>query len=164
MVAISILSLAITGPLLIAQKGLASAIYSKDEITAFYLAQEAIEYIRNARDTNRITNSSWLNGLTACIVDSGGNGTCEIDARKTDFLSPGAIQICAASACDPISYDSTSGLYGYGIGSPTRFTRTTSIDNRASPKEASITVTISWKTNLFTPLRTFTVKETIFNF
>src|SRR4051812_13810349 len=44
MVAISILALAVTGPMIIAQKGIGSAIYAKDQITAFYLAQEAVEY------------------------------------------------------------------------------------------------------------------------
>ncbi|HEU5114395.1 MAG TPA: prepilin-type N-terminal cleavage/methylation domain-containing protein [Candidatus Paceibacterota bacterium] len=163
MVAISILSLAVTGPLLIAQKGLSSAIYAKDQITAFYLAQEAIEYVRNARDTNRITGASWLNGLSSCLINTGSEA-CEIDARKTDFLSSGAIQSCTGGVCDKLSYDSSSGLYGYGIGSPTKFTRTVTIDNRASSKEAKLSVTIAWNTNLFLPTRTFTVQETIFNF
>ncbi|HVU06675.1 MAG TPA: prepilin-type N-terminal cleavage/methylation domain-containing protein [Candidatus Paceibacterota bacterium] len=163
MVAISILSLAVTGPLIIAQKGLGSAVYAKDQIIAAYLAQEAVEYVRNARDTNRITGAAWLNGLSACMV-SGGSEACEIDARKTDFLATGAVQSCPGGACDKVSFDPSSGLYGYGIGSATKFTRSISIDNRASAKEATMTVTVSWATNLFLPVRTFTVRETIFNF
>ena len=163
MVAISVLSLAVTGPLLIAQKGLASAIYAKDQITAFYLAQEAVEYIRNVRDTNRITASSWLNGLSACM-SSGANEKCTIDARKTDFTASGAVTSCPSGTCPAISFDSSTGLYGYGIGNTTKFTRSISIDNRASAKEALITVTVSWSTDLFSSPRTFTVEETIFNF
>jgi prepilin-type N-terminal cleavage/methylation domain-containing protein len=163
MVAISILSLAVTGPLVIAQKGLGSAIYAKDQIIAAYLAQEAVEYVRNTRDTNRITGSAWLTGLSACAVSSGGEA-CEIDARKTDLLAAGAVTSCSGGVCDPISFDGSSGLYGYGIGSPTKFTRSISIDSRASPKEATITVTVAWATNLFLPVRTFTIRETIFNF
>ncbi len=163
MVAISILSLSITGPLLIAQKGLESAIYAKDQITSFYLAQEAVEYVRNVRDTNRITGASWLNGLSSCLQSSGGEA-CEIDARKTDFTASGAIQSCSGGVCDFIHFDPASGLYGYGIGSATKFTRTIAIDNRASAKEATVSVTIAWNTNLFSPPRTFTVKETLFNF
>lgn len=168
MVAISILSLAITGPMLIAQKGIGSAIYARDQITAFYLAQEAVEYIRNVRDTNRIAGSSWLNGLTAC-VDTGSAETCTVDARKTDFTSPGAIGSCPGGVCPKISFDPVTNLYGYGIGSPTQFTRTVSIDTRGDTanvpaKEGVISVTISWNTALFSPPRTFTVKEYIFNF
>lgn len=75
MVAISILSLAVTGPMIIAQKGIGAAIYARDQITAFYLAQEAVEYIRNVRDTNRINNISWLTSLTPCL-DTGSGQTC----------------------------------------------------------------------------------------
>lgn len=170
MVAISILSLAITGPMLIAQKGIGSAIYARDQITAFYLAQEAVEYIRNVRDTNRIAGSSWLNGLTAC-VETGSGEKCTIDARKTDFAAPGAINSCPAGVCPKISFDSTTGLYGYGVGAgnATQFTRTVSIDTRGDTanvpaKEGVISATISWNTALFSPARTFTVKEYIFNF
>ncbi len=171
MVAISILSLAVTGPLVIASKGLDSAIYAKDQITAFYLAQEAIEYVRNVRDTNRITGAAWLNGLDACLPDASGNlQPCEIDARKTDFTSPGAIQVCPVGTCDPLTFDADNtsswyGMYGYGIGNPTKFTRTITIDNRAgASKQAAVSVTIAWNTNLFSPPRTFTVQEYLFNF
>lgn len=179
--AISILSLAITGPLFIAEKGIASAIYARDQITASYLAQEAVEFVRNARDTNRIPKADgsvlpWLNGLSACTPVDDGSGTfklqsCRIDARL-GYLSPGAVTSCGGDAggvCTPISFDSStdtssSGLYGYGIGSPTIFTRSVTIDTRASGKEAEVSVSVSWHTNLFSPLRTFTVKEYLFNF
>ncbi|MDE1874962.1 MAG: type II secretion system protein [Patescibacteria group bacterium] len=166
MVAISILSLAVTGPLIIAQKGIDSAIYAKDQITAEYLAQEAVEYIRNARDTNRIQGNSWLSGLSSCLVVSGSE-QCTIDARYPDFTSGGAVTSCPGGTCPAISFDSSSGLYGYAAGgtwSPTKFTRSVSIDNRASAKEAAISVTISWNTGLFLPIRTFTVREYIFDF
>ncbi len=166
MVAISILSLAVTGPLVIAQKGIGSAIYARDQITAYYLAQEAVEYIRNARDTNRILGNSWLSSLSAC-VQSTGTERCRIDAEYTDYTSPSAVVSCPSGVCPAISYDSSTGLYGYGSGgswSPTIFTRSISIDNRNSSKEAEISVSVSWNTNLFLPTRTFNIKEYVFNF
>lgn len=67
LVAISILVLALTGPLTIISQALRSAYYSRDQIVAFYLAQEAVEYIRNVRDENSLktgaTVDSWLNGI-----------------------------------------------------------------------------------------------------
>lgn len=168
MVAISILSLAVTGPLVIAQKGIASAVYSRDQITAYYLAQEAVEYIRNARDTNRITGAAWLNGLDACKQSTTGGERCEIDAKYNNFTDSNAVISCPGGLCDPIKFDSATGLYGYASGAaPTIFTRTISIDDRADAsnhKEAEVSVTISWHTNLFAPLRTFTIKEYVFNF
>src|SRR4051812_39565134 len=80
MVAISILSLAVTGPLLIAQKGIGSAIYARDQIMAFYLAQEAVEYIRNVRDSNRMTGTPWLSQFSSCN-ETGAGERCQIDAR-----------------------------------------------------------------------------------
>jgi prepilin-type N-terminal cleavage/methylation domain-containing protein len=174
MVAISILALAVTGPMLIAQKGIGSAIYARDQITAFYLAQEAVEYIRNARDTNKIRGDSWLTGLTACLetgVGAGDGVRCRIDAHYQNFDTPGAIEACSGGTCPKLDFydDGTDRYYGY-VTLPvsgwreTAFTRTISVDNRASAKEAVISVTISWTTNLFAPVRSFTVKEYIFDF
>ena len=49
-VAITILMFAVVGPLTIVSKALNASYDSRDQITAFYLAQDAIEYIRNVRD------------------------------------------------------------------------------------------------------------------
>ncbi|HEY0907943.1 MAG TPA: type II secretion system protein [Candidatus Paceibacterota bacterium] len=174
MVAISILSMAVTGPLLIAQKGIGSAIYARDQITAFYLAQEAVEYIRNVRDTNRIQNIWWLRqfcGESPCTTV---NGTYKIDTTYANFNDdssgapkPGAISLCSGT-CPTLSFDTDRKLYGYsgGVGTwvPTIFTRTITINNSAMADQAEISVSISWNTNLFSPVRTFTVKEYLFNF
>lgn len=168
MVAISILSLSITGPMTIAQKGIGSAIYARDQITAFYLAQEAVEYIRNVRDSNRINQISWLSYLSNCLA----GGTCQIDARYTDYTNVAAITSCSSGTCPVLSLDTSRNLYGDGLTCPssgciwrsTQFTRTVQVTETQPDKEAVISVTIAWNTNLFSPLRTFTIKEHIFNF
>ncbi len=163
MVAISILSLSITGPMVIAQKGIGSAIYARDQITAFYLAQEAVEYVRNVRDSNRINGSAWLSYLSPCLA----GGTCQIDARYTDYTNASAISSCPSGTCSRLSFDITQALYGYGSGGSWRntpFTRSVQITETGADKEAVISVVVSWNTNLFSPLRSFTVKEYIFNF
>lgn len=165
MVAIAILSLAVTGPLVIAQKGIDSAIYSRDQVTAFNLAQEAVEYIRNIRDSNRIAGSAWLTGLSNCLVSQNAGRPCRIDAQYTDTSDPSAVAACPTGSCAALSFDPSSGLYGYTSGwTPTAFTREIVIDDTVSSKEASLSVTIRWNTNLFSPQRTFTVREYIFNF
>ena len=50
LVAITILVTAILGPMTIAATGISSAIYARDQETAFFLAQEGLEYVRNVRD------------------------------------------------------------------------------------------------------------------
>ncbi len=170
MVAISILSLAITAPMVIAQKGIGSAIYSRDQITASYLAQEAVEYVRNVRDSNRISHASWLSGLASCT----GGQVCTIDAHYTNPAATGAITVCPAGVCPLLSINTSAttnkGLYGYDADTtqwrPTIFKRSVSINTTgdASGKEALVSVTVTWTTNLFAPVKTFTIREYIFNF
>ena len=49
LVAISILMVAVASPMVIAQKGLNSANYSRDQMTATFLAEDALEFIKNFR-------------------------------------------------------------------------------------------------------------------
>lgn len=50
LVAISILLLAIIGPMTIAQRGIQSSYFATEQVTAVFLAQEAIEAVRQLRD------------------------------------------------------------------------------------------------------------------
>src|SRR3989344_5249811 len=49
LVAVSLLSIAVVAPMTLASKSLSTAYYPRDQITAFYLAQEAIETLRSIR-------------------------------------------------------------------------------------------------------------------
>ena len=91
LVAILILTTAIAGPLTIASRGLNAALIAKDQTTASYLAQDAIEYVRAVRDTNRLLGGDWLTGaggsgaitnLSGCISQN-----CIVDSL--DYKNPG---------------------------------------------------------------------------
>jgi prepilin-type N-terminal cleavage/methylation domain-containing protein len=162
MVAIAILSISITGPLVIAQKGIASAVYSRDQVTAFYLAQEAVEYVRNARDTNRNNGLDWKTGLGECVALN-----CTIDATQ-DISLESAIATVASGPSNPISLNKSSGLYGYSAAvgwTPTLFRRLVSISSPAGAedREIIVSVKVSWSTTLFAPQKEFSVKEILFN-
>lgn len=171
MVAITILSLSVTAPLLIAQKGISSAIYARDQITAFYLAQEGVEYIRNVRDMNRIAGNPWLTNLTECLED-GSNKRCTVDSSYSNPTDASAINQCSTVAlgnkwicANKIAFDTNNKIYGYNPAwTSTKFTRTISVDDRSVPNEALVAVTISWTTNLFAPVREFTVREYLFDY
>lgn len=80
MVAITILMTTIVGPLALASKGIVFADYVKNEITGFYLAQEAIEAIRNIRDGNIKNAGDWLNVIRQQCMDVEGKSVpCQID-------------------------------------------------------------------------------------
>src|SRR5258708_2821268 len=69
MVAVTLLAVAIVAPMQLTAQSLASAYYARDEVTAFYLAQEGIEAVRNVRDNNILLDSqggstvNLLNGI-----------------------------------------------------------------------------------------------------
>ena len=134
LVAISILMVAVASPLTIAQKGLASAIYAKDQIIASYLAQDAIEYILNKSANNISGGSGWLDGIV------GGTAVCET-ACKVD-TSAGSISSCDG-ACPALNYNSSTHVYSYSGGGSSPFTRTIEVAENPS-NEALITVTMSW--------------------
>ena len=172
--AILILTLAIAGPLTIAARGLNAALIAKDQTTAFYLAQDAIEYIRYARDSACLSAgatpcpaSTWLSTVSAC---EGANG-CYLDSSNNH---PAAPTSCSAAGCPVLNYDPTTGLYTYALlgGSgtataPTPFTRTIQIitpvgSGTTNPGEATASTTVSWMDVGGVP-RSISVHEDIFN-
>jgi type II secretory pathway pseudopilin PulG len=151
LVAISILMMAVAAPITIAQRGLSSAVYSKNQMIASYLAQDAIEYVRNARDGVVINSSNfdWNNlsvfgdkdTKTKCFSDSG----CIIDTIAMDVSS-------AITQFDNefLRKDIITGLYSYDSNDPvTDFSRIVKIsmnpDGDSVEDDAMIAVTVNWK-------------------
>lgn len=175
-VAITILMLAIAGPLSIASLGVNSATLESDQVTATFLAQDAVEYIRYVRDSKRLQGKTWLDSLGNCI-SSDGSAKCYIDeiAICSDSSYMCANQCGSGSGpCDPIKFDSVSGFYSYSAGSNSKFTRTISIQypvggGGPAPSdctsghgcEAALTVTVDWQTAGHE--HTVTVRENLLN-
>lgn len=141
-VAIGILTIALASPLTLASSSIRAAGQAKDKFIASYLAAEAIEYVRNVRDTNALTGG-WLGpllsrGVKSCRTEDGG---CIIDVTQSET---GAAVTNCGSKCLKIKYDETSGLYQYNSGSDTKFIRTVKINELVKDQEAEITVTVSW--------------------
>lgn len=153
LVAVALLSISLAAPITVATQGLSSAFFAKDQVTAFYLAQEAVEYVRSVRDENFLKSQAWLTGLDTCI-----SGTCAIDMPNHTHSS------CTGGTCDPLNFDTDTQLYSNaevgGSVEQSKFTRSVSIES-INANEASITVTITWTTGSKT--RTFSIRENIFN-
>jgi prepilin-type N-terminal cleavage/methylation domain-containing protein len=150
LLAVGILATAIAGPLTIASKGLSTALVAKDQTTAFYLAQDAVEYVRFARDSNRLQSGDWLTGsggsgvpfdLSNCAFASG----CYLDS--IDDVSRPPTQ-CGAT-CPSLNYDTANHFFTYNTLSGTvvrsPFTRTINLNVSSDNKEASLTVRVTWK-------------------
>lgn len=142
LVAVAILSAAVAGPLVMSIKNISSASISQDQLVAFYLGQEVIEYVKNIRDTNLINGSgNWLNGLSACKGESSGEeGSvgCYVDV-KSDTVAD-----CGANSCPKLQFDGQN--YNYTTGDESVFTRTVKIDDTVGigGDEAKISVFLKW--------------------
>ena len=82
--AITILILAVLGPLSLLSANIADGALIKSQITATHLAQEAIEIVINKRDQNAFLNQpgnpvDWLDGLRVCE-----NNPCSVEVPN-DF-------------------------------------------------------------------------------
>lgn len=164
LIAVLILSIAIAGPLTIASKGLNAALVAKNQTTAAFLAQDAMEYLRFARDTNRLEGQDWLNGpaasdpttLKECISPK----TCYLDSTAQNPTSP---RVCGGSTCGVMNYDATNHVYNYdNAATPTIFTRTIEIITQAANTEVTAKVTVSWK-DAGGVARQVVVQENMFN-
>lgn len=153
--AVLILAIALTGPLTIAAKAFNSALVAKDQTIAFFLAQDAVEYIRFKRDTTALRNEAWLTGLSACFSASNPHG-CYIDSRQD------TIAACASSGCPSMRFNTAEGWYSYSSGdNATIFTRTVTLATVANnADEENLTVKVTWR-DVGNVLRSVTVREDI---
>lgn len=170
MVAIAIIALAIVGPMYTANSSIVAAELANDQLTASYLAQEGIEYVRTMRDDAYLnayatgTGNASQDGWNSFVS---GNGTYSIkqcglsSSAKECTLDPILSPMCVGNnncsltpcngngnVCGPLYLTSThiyttqSNSNGNG-NTATPFTRTI----QASPissTEVSITSTVEW--------------------
>ena len=162
LIAISILSISILATFTAVSNNLRSSNFAEDQVVAYYLADEGIEYVRNVRDQNGIANIvafgsggapvSWLDGISQfCITTA-----CAVDSPHPSPAQPIASCSGDASTCPYLLIDcpsitgscvGRSGLYGYTAGwTPTQFKRSIKV-NVTSATEAVVASTVSWVTN-----------------
>lgn len=154
LIAIFIMTVAFTALLTLMTTSMFSARYANNEITATYLAQEAMDYVRNDRDTTAFLNSNWsVSGITSFIGHYGD------PSRSTDCFDPlngcmidanlSIVNPCLGS-CPQLFYENAPGggaYYVYSSSSttrPTSFVRTIKMD-LVNPEELAVTVIVSWK-------------------
>lgn len=178
LVAISILMIAIASPMLLAQKSLSSANLSKDQMIATFLAQDAIEAVKNIRDEIAINGSNtgdWLDKLEPCVCDTNEeNEICDFDIEDESLLP--SLKFCTidtisknwtdtikkGSATDgsnilKVKYipnlDGTESFikYDYTGDKQTKFTRYINIQKIGlDGNEARVKVRVTWNSTLGT--------------
>jgi len=158
LVAISILVTAVVGIMSAVQSGLSSYIFSKDQITAFYLAQEGFEQLRNMRDENRLNDRHWLSDIAEITSDPCYFGeACIVSPIEmtvaTNCASPGS--------CPKLRQSADLGFFGYNASWPlTIFQREIELTSINS-EEISVLITVYWSKGIIN--REFKVRENILN-
>jgi prepilin-type N-terminal cleavage/methylation domain-containing protein len=169
LVAVLLLMTALAGPLTIASRGLTTSVVAKNQITAYYLAQDAIEYIRFIKESNQLclinnpggcAASNWLSGLDSTsnghtnnsdqqgggvCVSTTGSLACYIDSINDTTAG------CGSGVCNnPLRYHSTGGYFTMqtsGAGAtPQFFKRAIRIISpvNGNPDEAEVRVLVTW--------------------
>jgi len=168
LLAVAILSMAVIAPLSIVSRGLSAATTGKDRFIATALAREAVEYIRNARDTDRLKGVAWLNSLTESNVQCHLSDGCVIDALKLNNDNKDIIKVHdAGNSFDNrvLLINGTTGLYSFrgnnggnpndsGGWSDSQFMRYVKVDEVTNNREARVTATVSWQAM-------FSIKEVV---
>ncbi len=157
LVAISILTAAVASSMSLTTRSLATAYYARDQVTAFHLAQEAVETVRHVRDGNILSNAL---GTTVDLLEgipSIAGAPFIVDTRDD------SMEACPPGGCPPLRTDGE--LYGYEEGSEwadTRFVRSVIAELvDGSPDEVRVSVTVSWQSGSF-QARSFTISENLY--
>ncbi len=168
-IAITVLLIAIAGPFTLVMKALSAAKATKGQIISTYLAQEAIEYVRNIRDENILTGNNWLTDLNGRRVKADGTTEicldCNCVAEKCILNAPIRRDVTTCEGdCPPIRFNAETKLYGYSNESgwaDSVFTRTVEIEEIEDNVEVIVTVTMEWQDG--SNNREFVVKEHLLN-
>jgi Tfp pilus assembly protein PilV len=159
LVAISILLMSVVGPIVIYARSISDARYAKDKMTAYYLAQEAIELVRFRVGSNLNSGYDWFGNasnpldydLYDCNDSSGPNtDVCTINSLNSKICKPDGTQ-----PCDSNLYINSSGVYyniPFGV-SPTdpisKFSRIVFFNSYATANTQKngtvVSSTVSWK-------------------
>ncbi len=157
LVAISILTAAVASSMTLTTRSLSTAYYARDQVTAFHLAQEAVETVRHVRDGNILSNALGTSVDLLAGIPSVVGAPFIVDTRDD------SMEACPAGGCPPLKTDGE--LYGHEDGSgwtDTRFVRSVTAEFvDGSSDEVRVSVTVSWQSGSF-QARSFTISENLY--
>ena len=161
LVAITVLILVVIGPITIAQKGIQSAYYAEEQMTAIFLAQEAIEAVRERRDDKALKafdDSVTITDTSAWAPNNCGEGQdCGFDTGASN-----PIKQCVSLDLCQLSVDGDGKYVHSPAGIPSPFTRIINIGNEVDGGRP-VTVTVSWDSVVFGSPRDVTLTTWIYD-
>lgn len=163
LVSISVLLIAIVGPMTIASQGIKSSAFSLEQNEAFFLAQEGIEAVVSLRNTGTL---EFLNGDTANQFDwfteglygsgavcDGVGGICTFGISFEDDTPADNVIDCSSNVENCRIYERNANdravfAHNSSGATTTQFVRIVTIEEIGS-EVASTTVTVRWNSNVF---------------
>lgn len=167
MIAVTILTLSISGPLYTANSAIVASMIARDQLTASYLAQEGIEYVRAMRDYEylaayhlggaSVSADAWSNFLTGiednclsplfCTLDPilrgmgyGSGFSVEVFSGDEPLYLTNCTNTSGGLSCTPPNFYTQQNLSG-SVKTP--FTRTIQVVHISAADERIIS-TVSW--------------------
>lgn len=156
LIAISIFTTSILVLMSVLAQGITSTTYASQKLTATYLAQEGIEYMRNLRDTYVVydptsTQQGWTafqtrlkSQVSLCEFNAG----CYFDDSTIVYTNPTtpienmSLLSCGNGPCPVLKYDAATGKYGYSSGVNSVYTRRITVWPVGN--ETLVTSTVFW--------------------
>ena len=158
LVALLILVSAMLGPVALGTRSVVAISSSRNQITAVFLAQDAIEFIRARKVTNSLQNQPWLTGLGGSAGQSlcFNSGGCFIDTANGAVMLAGACGGVSPPSDCYVKRNTATGAYTHDTADPaTPFIRRVYMTRRCpgpSPscpqrerKEANVRVEVEWQ-------------------
>ncbi len=151
LVAVTILTFAVIGPMVTASRVIVASQIARDQLVASYLAQEGVEYVRSVRDNEYLANrqttpaETWqdfLDAVDQCDATSPQNATRACTLHPINGLSIGSCTV-GGESCAQLYL--SGGLYTttQSSGTLTPFTRTIQV-YAISATDERIVSTVTW--------------------
>lgn len=149
LVAVTIVATAVAGVFSAVQSSLQKNSFAENKIVAYYLAVDAMEFVRNLRDENGIKNIqaltsgssvNWLYGIYQTSSDPCYGRSCIVDSPSK------TVTACSGnhSTCPNIRYDSNTGLYGNNSSWNSSIYKRSVTISSISATEVLVSVSVSW--------------------
>lgn len=150
LVAISILILVIIGPMTTAQRGIQTARYANEQMTAVFLAQEAIEAVRELRDKEALR--AYVGGATvdtsmwsSNVVSDCDSGCAYVRGMSNPFRPCGSTN----NNCRLLVDENHTYTHEYSsVNRDSPFTRTVTVGTPVSGG-VPVTVDVEWQSTAF---------------
>jgi prepilin-type N-terminal cleavage/methylation domain-containing protein len=157
LVAVGILVTSTAGPIFLPAQGIGIADEAKNKILAVYLADEAIEVIKNRRDSNILNGASWLSGFDSCTSTT----PCDVDVWTGSISPCVAINGCLISTIPGDNEFETR--YGH-MGTLTNFglQRSFYYEAGATANEVKLVVEVKWKQKSVTSNRNIKLENYLY--